>query len=39
MELPGQPRGPAIADQDAGRLAGTVLDSETNLIDTLKSQT
>jgi aryl-alcohol dehydrogenase-like predicted oxidoreductase len=34
MELRGQPRGPAIDDQEAGRLLGTVLDSGINLIDT-----
>jgi aryl-alcohol dehydrogenase-like predicted oxidoreductase len=34
MELRGQPRGPEIADQDAGRLLNTVLDSGVNLIDT-----
>jgi aryl-alcohol dehydrogenase-like predicted oxidoreductase len=34
MELRGEPRGPAIADEDAGRLLGSVLDSGINLIDT-----
>ncbi len=34
MELRGQPRGPAIADEDAGRLLNAVLDSGINLIDT-----
>jgi aryl-alcohol dehydrogenase-like predicted oxidoreductase len=34
MELRGQPRGPEIADEDAGRLLNTVLDSGINLIDT-----
>jgi aryl-alcohol dehydrogenase-like predicted oxidoreductase len=34
MELRGQPRGPAIADEDAGRVLGAVLDSGINLIDT-----
>jgi len=34
MELRGQPRGPAIADEDAGRLLGAVLDAGINLIDT-----
>jgi aryl-alcohol dehydrogenase-like predicted oxidoreductase len=34
MELRGQPRGPAIDDDEAGRLLGTVLDSGINLIDT-----
>jgi aryl-alcohol dehydrogenase-like predicted oxidoreductase len=34
MELRGQPRGPAIDDEDAGRLLGAVLDSGINLIDT-----
>jgi aryl-alcohol dehydrogenase-like predicted oxidoreductase len=34
MELRGQPRGPAIDDEDAGRLLNTVLDSGINLIDT-----
>jgi aryl-alcohol dehydrogenase-like predicted oxidoreductase len=34
MELRGQPRGPAIADDDAGRLLNAVLDSGINLIDT-----
>jgi aryl-alcohol dehydrogenase-like predicted oxidoreductase len=36
MELRGQPRGPAIADEDAGQLLGAVLDSGINLIDTSK---
>jgi aryl-alcohol dehydrogenase-like predicted oxidoreductase len=34
MELRGQPRGPAIADDDAGRVLNTVLDAGINLIDT-----
>jgi len=34
MELRGQPHGPAIADEDAGRLLNQVLDSGINLIDT-----
>ena len=34
MELRGQPRGPAIADEEAGRLLNAVLDSGINLIDT-----
>ncbi len=34
MELRGQPRGPAISDQDAGRVLGAVLDSGISLIDT-----
>jgi aryl-alcohol dehydrogenase-like predicted oxidoreductase len=34
MELRGRPRGPEIADQDAGRLLNAVLDSGINLIDT-----
>src|SRR5215475_14950321 len=34
MELRGQPRGPAIADEDAGRLLNAVLDAGINLIDT-----
>jgi aryl-alcohol dehydrogenase-like predicted oxidoreductase len=34
MELRGQPRGPAITDEDAGRLLGAVLDSGIDLIDT-----
>ncbi|MGB6455172.1 MAG: aldo/keto reductase [Streptosporangiaceae bacterium] len=34
MELRGQPRGPAIADAEAGRLLNAVLDSGINLIDT-----
>src|ERR1700691_2082913 len=34
MELRGQPRGPAISDDEAGRLLGAVLDSGVNLIDT-----
>jgi aryl-alcohol dehydrogenase-like predicted oxidoreductase len=34
MELRGQPRGPVIADEDAGRLLNEVLDSGINLIDT-----
>jgi aryl-alcohol dehydrogenase-like predicted oxidoreductase len=34
MELRGQPHGPAIADTDAGRLLGAVLDGGINLIDT-----
>ena len=34
MELRGQPRGPAIDDEEAGKLLGAVLDSGINLIDT-----
>jgi aryl-alcohol dehydrogenase-like predicted oxidoreductase len=34
MELRGQPRGPGIADADAGRLLNAVLDAGVNLIDT-----
>jgi aryl-alcohol dehydrogenase-like predicted oxidoreductase len=34
MELRGQPRGPQIADEDAGRLLNAVLDAGINLIDT-----
>ena len=34
MELRGEPRGPAIADDEAGRVLGAVLDSGINLIDT-----
>ncbi len=34
MELRGQPRGPAITDQEAGRLLNAVLDEGINLIDT-----
>lgn len=34
MELRGQPRGPAISDDEAARLLGAVLDSGINLIDT-----
>jgi aryl-alcohol dehydrogenase-like predicted oxidoreductase len=34
MELRGQPRAPAITDEDAGRLLGAVLDSGISLIDT-----
>src|SRR6202034_353178 len=34
MELRGQPQGPAIADEDAGRLLNRVLDGGINLIDT-----
>ncbi len=34
MELRGQPRGPAIGDEEAGRLLGAVLDGGINLIDT-----
>jgi aryl-alcohol dehydrogenase-like predicted oxidoreductase len=34
MELRCQPRGPAISDDEAGRLLGAVLDSGINLIDT-----
>jgi aryl-alcohol dehydrogenase-like predicted oxidoreductase len=34
MELRGRPRGPEIADQDAGRLLNAVLDGGINLIDT-----
>jgi aryl-alcohol dehydrogenase-like predicted oxidoreductase len=34
MELRGQPRGPEITDEDAGRLLNAVLDDGINLIDT-----
>src|SRR5437660_3991433 len=34
MELRGRPRGPEIADADAGRLLNAVLDAGINLIDT-----
>jgi len=34
MELRGQPRGPAIADEAAGELLNAVLDAGINLIDT-----
>jgi aryl-alcohol dehydrogenase-like predicted oxidoreductase len=34
MELRGQPRGPEIADEEAGRLLNAVLDGGINLIDT-----
>jgi len=34
MELRGLPRGPQIAEEDAGRLLNTVLDEGINLIDT-----
>jgi len=34
MELRGEPRGPAISDEDAGRLLNAVLDGGINLIDT-----
>ncbi len=34
MELRGRPRGPEIADEDAGRLLNAVLDAGINLIDT-----
>ena len=34
MELRGQPRGPAIDDEEAGRLLNAVLDGGINLIDT-----
>src|SRR6202167_593255 len=34
MELRGQPRGPEIADEDAGRLLNAVMDGGINLIDT-----
>jgi aryl-alcohol dehydrogenase-like predicted oxidoreductase len=34
MELRGQPRGPAISDEDAGRLLSEVLDAGISLIDT-----
>src|ERR1700742_1315316 len=34
MELGGQPRGPEVADEDAGRLLNAVLDGGINLIDT-----
>jgi aryl-alcohol dehydrogenase-like predicted oxidoreductase len=38
MELRGQPRGPAVADEDAGRLLNAVLDAGINLIDTSVAQ-
>jgi aryl-alcohol dehydrogenase-like predicted oxidoreductase len=34
MELRGEPRGPAITDEDAGELLNAVLDEGINLIDT-----
>jgi aryl-alcohol dehydrogenase-like predicted oxidoreductase len=34
MELRGQPRGPEITDEDAGRVLNAVLDGGINLIDT-----
>src|ERR1700733_10940471 len=34
MELRGHPRGPAIEDEEAGRLINAVLDGGINLIDT-----
>jgi aryl-alcohol dehydrogenase-like predicted oxidoreductase len=34
MELRGQPRGPALDDEEAGRLLNAVLDGGINLIDT-----
>ena len=34
MELRGEPRGPAVTDEDAGRLLNAVLDAGINLIDT-----
>jgi aryl-alcohol dehydrogenase-like predicted oxidoreductase len=34
MELRGEPRGPVVAEEDAGRLLNEVLDSGINLIDT-----
>ena len=34
MELRGRPRGPEIADEDAGRVLNAVLDGGINLIDT-----
>jgi aryl-alcohol dehydrogenase-like predicted oxidoreductase len=34
MELRGEPRGPAISDEDAGKLLNSVLDAGINLIDT-----
>src|ERR1700742_1907940 len=34
MELRGRPRGPEVADQDAGRILNAVLDSGINIIDT-----
>src|SRR3984885_6292424 len=34
MELRGAPRGPAVADEDAGRVLNAVLDGGINLIDT-----
>ena len=36
MELRGAPRGPAVADEDAGRVLNAVLDGGINLIDTAK---
>jgi aryl-alcohol dehydrogenase-like predicted oxidoreductase len=38
MELRGGPRGPEIADEDAGRLLNAVLDGGINLIDTSPSR-
>ena len=35
MELRGRRNGPAIADEDAGRLLNTVLDSGITLIDSV----
>jgi aryl-alcohol dehydrogenase-like predicted oxidoreductase len=34
MELRGEPRGPAISDEDAGKVLNAVLDGGINLIDT-----
>jgi aryl-alcohol dehydrogenase-like predicted oxidoreductase len=34
MELRGAPRGPAVSDEDAGRILNSVLDEGINLIDT-----
>jgi aryl-alcohol dehydrogenase-like predicted oxidoreductase len=38
MELRGQPYGPAIADDEAGRLLNRVLDGGITLIDTSSVQ-
>ena len=37
MELRGQPRGPHIEDDDAGRLLNAVLDGGITLIDTSRT--
>jgi aryl-alcohol dehydrogenase-like predicted oxidoreductase len=34
MELRGRPRGPAVSDEDAGRILNAVLDGGINLVDT-----